>query len=118
MTPCVSIVNFEQLNVSLVFEDTPSWIFDNILNTPLLKWRYGSKGQGKRARHFNAGIYLFKVSKGNTRAIHKIVSKLTIKTPTSLLLTFEQISYFTHCSSVSAVDFEQVNTGQVHKRRI
>ena len=45
-----------------------------------------------------AAIYLFKVNNRNPRARYEICSKLTIKTP---------------CSSVSIVNFEQVNAGWV-----
>ena len=43
-----------------------------------------------------AGIYLFKVNNRNTRTRCEICSKLT---------------YFTPCSSISIVSFEQVNAG-------
>ena len=46
-----------------------------------------------------ANIYLFKVNNRNTRKRCEICSKLTIKT------------YFPSFSSVSIVDFEQVNVG-------
>ena len=45
---------------------------------------------------------MFKVNNRNTRTICEICSKLTIKIP-----------YFTPCSSVSTVNFEQVNAGWV-----
>ena len=41
-----------------------------------------------------ANIYLFKVNNRNTRRMHEIGSKLTIKTP---------------FSSVSVIDFERLN---------
>ena len=47
------------------------------------------------------GIYLLKVNNRNTRIRFEICSKLTIKT----------LTYFTSCSSVSFVNFEQVNAG-------
>ena len=47
-------------------------------------------------------IYLFKVNNRNTRTRCEICSKLTIKIQ-------EQREYFTPCSSVSIVNFEQVN---------
>ena len=50
---------------------------------------------------FLAGIYLLKVNSGNIRTRCEICSKLTIKT---------RWTYFTPCSSVSIVNFEQVNT--------
>ena len=47
-----------------------------------------------------AGIYLFKVNNGNTRALCEIYSKLTIKTPERrqwrsgvFIINFEQISH-------------------------
>ena len=46
---------------------------------------------------------MFKVNNRSTRARCEIWSKLTIKTPES--------HYFTSCSSVFIVNFEQVNTG-------
>ena len=49
-------------------------------------------------------IYLFKVNNRNTRARCEICSKLAIKKPEPLLLT-----YCTPYSSVSAVNFKQVN---------
>ena len=51
-----------------------------------------------------AGIYLLKVNNRNTRTRCEICSKLTINTP-------ERRTYFTPCSSVSIVNFEQVNAG-------
>ena len=53
---------------------------------------------------YPAGIYMFKVNNRNTRTRSEICSKLTIKT----LWT-----YCTTCSSVSIVNFEQVNAGWV-----
>ena len=49
-----------------------------------------------------AGIYLLKVNNRNTRTRCEICSKLTINTS------------FTPCSSVSIVNFEQVNDGWDH----
>ena len=65
-----------------------------------------------------AGIYLHIVNNGKPRALYEICSKLTIKTPEQrhwhrsgvFILNFE---YFTHCSGVSIVDFEQVNVGWI-----
>ena len=59
-------------------------------------------------------IYLFIVDNSNTRKRRGICSKITIKSPerrsTVFLANFEHISYlFTPSSSVSNVDFEQVN---------
>ena len=48
----------------------------------------------------SAGIYLLKVNNRSTRTRCEICSKLPIKTP-----------YFTPCSSVSMINFEQVITG-------
>ena len=53
-------------------------------------------------------IYLFKVNNGNTRERCKICSKLTIEVNTR--------GYFTPCSSVSTVDFEQVNVSWDSRR--
>ena len=59
-----------------------------------------------------SGNYMFKVNNRNTRTRWEISSKLIIKTPgvvkVSLLLT---LNIFTPCSSVSIVNFEQVNAG-------
>ena len=52
---------------------------------------------------FPAGIYPFKVNNNNTRTKCEICLKLTIKTPKRRQL----------CSSVSIVNFEQVNAGLV-----
>ena len=67
-------------------------------------------------RHPTSRRYLFKVNNRNTRTMREIGSKLTIKTTERchwrrsvvFIANFEQVS---HCSSVSIVDFEQVNTG-------
>ena len=61
---------------------------------------------------FPADICLFKVKNGNTRKKYEIYSKLTLKTPERRLsgvfiVNFEPIS--TPFSSVSIIDFEQVN---------
>ena len=61
-----------------------------------------------------AGIYLFKVYNGNTRAICDICLKLSIKTPehvheVPLTLIVNFVIYFTHCSGVFIVEFEQGN---------
>ena len=55
--------------------------------------------------NFPVNIYLFKVNNRNSRKSCEICSKLTIKAP-------EQ-PYFTPFSTVSIVDFEQVNVGWV-----
>ena len=65
-----------------------------------------------------ASIYLFKVSNNNTWAMCEISSKLTINTLEQrqwlrsdvFILSFEHIS---HCSGVSIVNFEQLNTDWV-----
>ena len=61
-----------------------------------------------------AANYIFKVNNRNTRARCEICSKLTIKTPeprqwrgSSVLI----VTYFTPCSSIVIVNFEQVNVG-------
>ena len=55
-----------------------------------------------------AGIYLLKVNNRNTRTRCEICSKLTINTPER---RHWRRTYFTPCSSVSIVNFEQVNAG-------
>ena len=50
---------------------------------------------------------MFKVSNSNTRTKCEICPELTIKS------NKVQINYFTPCSSVFTVKFEQVNTGLV-----
>ena len=50
-------------------------------------------------------IYLLKVNNRNTRTRYEIRSELTIKTPERQSLR----TYFTPCSGVSIVNFEQVN---------
>ena len=61
-----------------------------------------------------AGNYMLRVNNKNTRTRCEICSKLTM---VSLLQTsgvFLQLrTYFTPCSSVSMVNFEQVNAGWV-----
>ena len=52
-----------------------------------------------------SGNYMFKVNTKNTRLRCEIWSKLTIKT------SERRLAYFTPRSSVSIVNFEQVNTG-------
>ena len=58
--------------------------------------------------YFPAGNFMFKVNNKNTTTRCEICSKLTIKTVVlvCLLLTW---TYFTPCSSVFIVNFEQVN---------
>ena len=70
--------------------------------------------------HFPAGIYLFKVNNKITRTWCEICSKLTIKTPKrrqcrrSVFFFYYRLgTYFTPCSSVSIVNFEQVIAGWV-----
>ena len=65
-----------------------------------------------------ANIYLFKANNRNTRKSWKICSKLTIKTPELrqwrhsgvFIVNFK---HFTPFSSVSIVDFEQVNVSWI-----
>ena len=63
-----------------------------------------------------ANIYLFKINNRNARKRRVIISKLTMKAPehdvvlASLLLT---LNIFHTLSSVSSVDFEQVNLSWV-----
>ena len=66
----------------------------------------------------SGGNCMFKVNNRNTRTRCEICSKLTIKTPERrqwrrsgfFIVNFEHISH-TPCSSVSIVNFEQVNAG-------
>ena len=67
-----------------------------------------------RKRRIPVGIYMFKVDNRNTRTRCEICWKLTIKTPERWLASFwclycSLLTYFTPCSSVSIVNFEQVN---------
>ena len=63
------------------------------------------------------GFYMFKVSNRNTKTSCKTYSNLTIKTPErrqwrrSGGFYCKLWTYFTVCSSVSIVKFEQVNAG-------
>ena len=52
------------------------------------------------------GIYLFKINNGIARRICETCSKLTVKT----LERCHLLTDFTHCSGVSIVDYEHVNT--------
>ena len=69
---------------------------------------------------YPGNIYLFKVNNGNTRKKCEICSKLTIKRPErrhgrrsgDFIVNFEHISHL--FSSVSTVDFEQVNVSWVY----
>ena len=54
-------------------------------------------------------IYLLKVNNGNTRALSETCSKLTMKS--SERRQWCCSGNFTHCSDVSIIDFQQVNTG-------
>ena len=54
-------------------------------------------------------IYMFKVNNGNTRTMCEICSKLTIKTTERRHWRQNDVIYFTHCSGVTTVDFEQMN---------
>ena len=68
----------------------------------------------KLISQFPAKIYLFKVNNRNTRKRCKICSKLTKKTPEqhclhSVAFIVNFFNYFLPFSSVSIVDFEQVN---------
>ena len=58
------------------------------------------------------GSSLFKKTNGNTEAMCKICSKLTIKIPKRCYWSrLVSLLSFTHCSSVSIVDYEHLNTG-------
>ena len=67
---------------------------------------------------FPAGIFLFKINKGNTITMSEICSELTRKTPewrqwcrsSGFFGNFEQIL---HCLRVYIVNFEQVNADWV-----
>ena len=87
-----------------IFGNSLSWKFDSMHQ---IHQSSNSIHQSNSQHHHSpAGIYLFKVNNGSTRAISEICSKLTIKTP-------ELWTDFTHCSGVFIVDFEQVNTSWV-----
>ena len=59
-----------------------------------------------RESNILAGNFMFKVKNRNTRPRYEVCSKLTIKTPER-----RRSIYFPPCSSVSIVNFEQVNAG-------
>ena len=61
------------------------------------------KTKSRKKHTFPNGNYMFKVNNRNTRTRSEIFSKLTIKIPERRLA----------CSSVSIVNFEQVNAGWV-----
>ena len=58
---------------------------------------------------YPASKYMLKVNYRNTRKRCEICSKLTIKTPKTMLLTYELETCFTPFSTVFIDDFEQVN---------
>ena len=62
-----------------------------------------------------AGNYLFRVNKGNDRAMYEISSKITIMTPErrqySGVFLVKLLAGFSHFSGVSIIAFEQVNDG-------
>ena len=65
-------------------------------------------------KNSSTNIYLFRVNNSNTRKRREICSKLAImslqRRSTVFIVNFEYISYlFTPFSSVSTVDFEQLN---------
>ena len=62
----------------------------------------------RRLIYTSAGNYMFQVNNRNTRTRREICSKLTIK-----YNKYNKITYFTPCSSVFIVNFEQVNAGWV-----
>ena len=74
------------------------------------------------SRHFvlpyPAGSYMFKVNNRNTRTMSEICSKLPIDTRKTPMTSFWCLycvlwTYLTPCSSVSIINFEQINTGRV-----
>ena len=71
------------------------WLLSKILRETMFFFLMDSKDS-----YASAGIYLLKVNNRSTRTRCEICSKLPIKTP-----------YFTPCSSVSMINFEQVITG-------
>ena len=75
--------------------------------------KFKSLGISKLTDCFSpAGNYLLKVKNWNTRTRYEICSKLTIKTPERRHWLYCWLwTYFTPCSSVSIVNFEQVNAG-------
>ena len=60
-----------------------------------------------------AGNYMFKVSNRNTRKRCEICSKLTIKYQNDANGVIFYNTYFTHFSSISIVNFEQVYAGWI-----
>ena len=61
-----------------------------------------------------ANIHLFKVNNKNTWERCEVSSKLTIKTPEQSQWRGIVWTYFTHFSSISIVEFEQVNINWVN----
>ena len=61
---------------------------------------------------FPAANYMPKVNNGNTRTKSEICSKLIIKTPERQIYCLLW-TYFTPCSSLSIVNFGQINTDWV-----
>ena len=69
--------------------------------------------EGSVARNgFPGNIYLYKGNNRNTRKRCEICSKLIIKTSGVFIINFEQLTPF---SSVSIVDFEQINVSRVNE---
>ena len=68
---------------------------------------------------FPAGIYLLKVNNRNTRTKCEICSKLTVKISASFWYFYCWLwTYFTHCSSVSIVNFEHVFAGWIRDGKV
>ena len=94
----------------------PYWLPPNFawIEVIVVKWRYHVWNVSLTDVNNPANIYLFKVNNRNTRKRYETYSKLTVKIPERcqwhrfgvLLLTLNRFVTF---SSVSVVDFEQVN---------
>ena len=105
-------LNVEFLNILVIY------IFVNIQELKFSRY-FLSIEKDTNKRIIPAGIYLLKVKNRNTRTRCEICSKLTIKIPerrhwrrsSIFIINFEHISNL--CSSVTIVNFEQVNADWV-----
>ena len=91
------IIRFEQLRESLLKTINTSESFKCLWIYYIISWLY----------YYEPGNYMFKGNNRNTRKRCEICLKLTIKIPERIFI--EHISHF--FSSVSIVNFEQVNAG-------
>ena len=85
-------------------------VFSKIFNEFIHDWKLAYEDVEWRHFDVQAGSYLFKVKNGNTRASCEICLKLTVKIPKRCQNDASGV-YFTPCSSVSIVNFEQLNAG-------